>query len=132
MKTRTVFLAATAILTSASLFVVAAPQAGPAKAAPKAAAKAKPVLSAKAAPHKVLVDRYCNGCHNSRTKTAGLALEVLNLGNVGPDAEVWEKAARKLRAGMMPPPGAPQPDRAAVTAMVGKSMLGSSETGSAR
>ena len=120
---RTLFLAVTAILTSASLFLMAAPQAGPAKAAPKAtapkaAAKAKPVLSAAAVPHKALVDRYCNGCHNSRTKTAGLALDVLNLGNVGPDAEIWEKAARKLRAGMMPPPGAPQPDRAAVTSMV--------------
>jgi hypothetical protein len=96
---------------------MAAPQA----AQPAAKAKAVPAkatVSSAAVPHKALVDRYCNGCHNSRTKTAGLALDVLNLSNVGPDAEIWEKAARKLRAGMMPPPGAPQPDRAAVVAMV--------------
>lgn len=120
MKTVRTLCIGAAVTVSASLFLLAAPQAGPAKAAPKAkaAAKAKPALSAAAVPHKALVDRYCNGCHNSRTKTAGLALDVLNLGNVGPDGEVWEKAARKLRAGMMPPPGAPQPDRAAVIAMV--------------
>ncbi len=110
--------AAAAILISASLFLTAAPQAAPAAKAKAKAVAAKAVVSPAAAPHKALVDRYCNGCHNSRTKTAGLALDVLNLANVGPDGEIWEKAARKLRAGMMPPPGAPQPDRAAVISMV--------------
>ena len=106
----------------ASLMLMAAPQA-PQSAATKAkaaakAAPAKPATSAASAPHKALVDRYCVGCHNSRTKTAGLALDTLSMANVGPDAEIWEKAARKLRAGMMPPPGAPQPDRTAAIAMV--------------
>lgn len=121
MNTRTAWLtaAAASILASASLFLVAAPQtAAPAAKSKAKATPAKAALNAKAVPHKALVDRYCNGCHNSRTKTAGLALDVLNIGNVGPDAEIWEKAARKLRAGMMPPPGAPQPDRAAVLSMV--------------
>jgi hypothetical protein len=122
MKKRTILLtAAAALLASASLYLVAAPQAGQPAGKGKAAAKAAPatpVATSAAAPHKALVDRYCTGCHNSRTKIADLALDTLNLANVGPDAEIWEKAARKLRAGMMPPPGAPQPDRAAVTAMV--------------
>ena len=30
------------------------------------------------------------------------------------DGDVWEKAIKKLKGGMMPPPGAKQPDRAAV------------------
>ncbi|MBI2150839.1 MAG: DUF1592 domain-containing protein, partial [Acidobacteria bacterium] len=35
-----------------------------------------------------------------------------------PDAEIWEKAVRKLRSGMMPPQGAPRPDDVTRTALV--------------
>mgnify|MGYP003694336829 CR=1 FL=1 len=35
------------------------------------------------------------------------------------DAEIWEKVARKLRAGLMPPAGARRPDRAALDALRG-------------
>ena len=38
--------------------------------------------------------------------------------DVSSDAELWEKAVRKLRGGMMPPPGARRPDQAAVDAFV--------------
>ncbi len=126
MNMRTFLIAApTAALSLAlAMYLGAAPQTGAApapKAAPKAkavAAKSTVASAATVAPHKALVTRYCIGCHNAKTRTADLALETLDLANVGPNAEIWEKAARKLRAGMMPPPGAPQPDRAAVTAMV--------------
>ncbi len=125
MKKRTLLLTSAAsllTLASASFYLVAAQQAARPAAASKGKAvtkaTAKTATSAASAPHKALVDRYCVGCHNSRTKTAGLALDTLSLANVGPDAEIWEKAARKLRAGMMPPPGAPQPDPAAALATV--------------
>jgi hypothetical protein len=65
------------------------------------------------APQRALLDRYCVSCHNARTKTAGLALDTLDIADVGDRAEVWEKVVRKLRAGLMPPPGAPRPDRTA-------------------
>src|SRR5262245_56533789 len=54
------------------------------------------------APHRALIDRYCVSCHSDRVKTAGLTLEKRDLGRVPEDAEVWEKALRKLRGGMMP------------------------------
>ena len=54
---------------------------------------------------RALLDRYCVTCHNSRAKTGGLVLENADLSNVGAHGEVWEKVVRKLRAGMMPPPG---------------------------
>ena len=107
MKTLTLFATGSALLV---LAFTASSQTG--------ATKGKAKATGPSVPHKALVDRYCVGCHNSRLKTAGLALDTLNLANVGPDGEIWEKAARKLQAGMMPPPGAPQPDRASVTAMV--------------
>ncbi|MBI2149797.1 MAG: DUF1587 domain-containing protein, partial [Acidobacteria bacterium] len=63
-----------------------------------------------ASDHRAALNQYCAACHNQRTKTAGLALDAMDLGNIGRDAEVWEKAVRKLRSGMMPPQGAPRPD----------------------
>jgi len=60
-------------------------------------------------PGQALIDRYCVTCHNQRVKTANLALDTLALAHPEQNALVWERAIRKLRAGMMPPPGAPRP-----------------------
>jgi mono/diheme cytochrome c family protein len=57
-----------------------------------------------------LLDRYCLGCHNDRNRTQGLSLSSVSLGNVGADAERWEKVVKKLRARAMPPSGSPRPD----------------------
>jgi mono/diheme cytochrome c family protein len=62
---------------------------------------------------RAMLDTYCVTCHNEKLKTAGLALDGLDLGAVGQHADVWEKVVRKLRSGMMPPPGRPRPDQAA-------------------
>jgi mono/diheme cytochrome c family protein len=74
--------------------------------------------SAAMAQHKALIDQYCVTCHNQRTKTAGLALDSLDLNKLPDHAETWEKAIEKLRGHMMPPPNARQPDRAAVDSLV--------------
>ena len=62
-------------------------------------------------PERALLDRYCVSCHSENLRTAGLALDTIDLANVGEGAEVWEKVVKKLRAGMMPPAGRPRPDR---------------------
>src|SRR5438477_459135 len=59
--------------------------------------------------HRAMLTTYCFTCHNSRAKIGGLALDSLNLTSVADDAQTWEKALRKLRGHLMPPPGAPQP-----------------------
>jgi mono/diheme cytochrome c family protein len=71
------------------------------------------VLPAAAQPnqHQVMLNTYCIGCHNSRAKAGGLALDGLNLQAAADSAEIWEKALRKLRGHAMPPPGSPQPAR---------------------
>src|SRR5690349_5579601 len=71
-------------------------------AAPQAVTRPTP---AGKSPERALLDQYCVACHNQRTKTAGIAFETLDPANVAADAEIWEKAVRKLRGGMMPPPG---------------------------
>ena len=63
-------------------------------------------------PQRVLLDRYCVTCHNSKTKAGDLALDAADVTKVGVAPDVWEKVVRKLRAGMMPPVGRPRPDQA--------------------
>ncbi len=64
-----------------------------------------------ASAQRTMLNRYCVTCHNERLRTADLLLDQANVENVDQDAETWEKAIRKLRAGQMPPPGAPRPDQ---------------------
>ena len=66
-----------------------------------------------------MVTTYCAGCHSSQAKMGGLALDTLNLDAVGNDAAIWEKAVRKLRGRLMPPPGAKQPEQKEVDSLIG-------------
>jgi mono/diheme cytochrome c family protein len=68
--------------------------------------------------HLATVKQYCAGCHNDRTKMAGVSFEGLAAEGVGQHAEVFEKAVRKLRGRVMPPPGARQPTAAAADSLV--------------
>ncbi len=65
-------------------------------------------------PEAAFLTQYCIGCHNQRVKTAGLALDTLDVAQVGHDAETWEKVVKKIRTGMMPPSGARRPERTAL------------------
>ena len=67
---------------------------------------------------QAFITRYCVTCHNRALQTGGLVLETADLGDVGADAETWEKVVRKLHGGLMPPPGAPRPDRTSSEAFV--------------
>jgi len=67
---------------------------------------------------RALLDQYCVTCHNDRAKRANLSLEKLDLAtHVGENPQFWEKVVRKLRAGVMPPPGMRRPDFTAYTGL---------------
>ena len=70
-----------------------------------------------AQPAAAVLSKYCVTCHNEKRKTAGLAIDTLDLQRVGAHAETWEKIARKFRTHEMPPPGAPRPDGATYAAV---------------
>ena len=63
------------------------------------------------------INRYCVSCHNQRMKTAKLELDKLDVSRPENDPLVWERAIRKLRGGMMPPPGAARPAAADAQAL---------------
>jgi mono/diheme cytochrome c family protein len=75
-----------------------------------------PEPAASASPRAVL-DTYCVTCHNQRLRTAGLALDGLDVTRPSANAESWERVIAKLRAGSMPPPGKPRPDQATYRAV---------------
>src|SRR5262245_31430203 len=71
-----------------------------------------------------VIDQFCVTCHSQRARTAGLdsarklTLDNFDLAHVRQNAEVAEKVVRKLRAGMMPPPGIKRPDPGTIKALV--------------
>ena len=57
-----------------------------------------------------LVNDYCVNCHNDRLKEGGFSWSEVDLEYPERNASQAEEIIRKLRAGMMPPAGAPRPD----------------------
>ena len=86
--------------------------------APSAAAQ-PPSAPAPGSPQRVLLDRYCVGCHSQRARAAGqdsarkLTLDDLDPARVSQHPDKWELVVRKLRAGMMPPANSRRPDKVA-------------------
>src|SRR5262245_38498036 len=88
--------------------------ASPSPRTPPAAQTPAPPGSTVSDADRTLLTRYCFTCHDSRLKTAGLALDALDLAAIAHDAPTWEKVVSKLRGGMMPPVGRPRPDAKAL------------------
>src|SRR5262249_2237565 len=70
------------------------------------------------APIRTMLDTYCVGCHSATGKAGGVAFAGMPLDDIGKNAEIWEKAVRKLRGRLMPPPGSRKPDQTEVDAFI--------------
>jgi cytochrome c553 len=70
--------------------------------------------TAKSQRAQVLISKTCVTCHNERTRSGSLSLESFDVASAGQHADVAEKMIRKLRAGLMPPPGARRPEDGAL------------------
>ncbi len=104
---------AAAILLSAQVKSVAPPSTAPAARLSQTASQ------------RQFLDRYCATCHNEQLKSGGLSLVHVDLSRPGSQPDLWEKVVRKVRTGVMPPPGMPQPsdaDRHAILAWLGTSL----------
>ena len=107
-------LAAPAVVLTLSLPAAAAGAGAPAGQAAPAAVADHAALTA-------VVQRHCRTCHNDRMLTGNLSLEDFDVGAAASspaEAERAEKMIRKLRAGMMPPPGVRRPAPETLTALV--------------
>src|SRR5215472_11337880 len=81
-------------------------------------ASAAPQVQDSADTHLAVIKQYCATCHNDKAKTGGFSLEGMIAANIAKNPELFEKAVRKLRGRVMPPPGAKQPDGKAVDSLV--------------
>jgi len=89
----------------------------PAPPAPRAAAIATP-SPAHTPDFAAFIDKYCLECHDDKPKKGGLTLASFDVAKADQHPEIGEKMIRKLRAGLMPPKRAPQPDQASRMALV--------------
>ena len=62
-----------------------------------------------------VIKTYCFECHNRDDLAGDRAFDRMSADRIAQDAETWEAAIRKLRGGLMPPPGGPRPDSRTVT-----------------
>jgi len=98
------------------LLTVSAGAPGPGTVAPAPAASATPPAAADAsrpgpspAEMTAVVEEYCVRCHSDRRLRGDLSLEHFAVEDAAAQAAVAERMIRKLRADMMPPPGARRP-----------------------
>lgn len=75
-------------------------------------------LANAAEPTLVVLKQYCYSCHSSSARTAGLALDELDIENLSEHPEKWQAVVKKLNRRDMPPPGLPRPDEATYQAVV--------------
>ncbi len=73
--------------------------------------------AASPAANAALVSQYCATCHSERGKAGELSLAGFDPDRATEHPAVAEKMIRKLRAGMMPPPGARRPSTEALVAL---------------
>jgi len=60
--------------------------------------------------HVEVFGRFCTDCHNDAEAAGELSLEHVTAAEVAAKPEIFEQVVRKLRGGLMPPPGEPRPD----------------------
>src|SRR6516165_2337492 len=82
------------------------------------ASKQAPAPAADLDYYRGMLDEYCVTCHSTALKTGGIAFDTLNLQKASDNADTWEKALRKLRGRLMPPPGNPQPPQKDIDSFV--------------
>jgi hypothetical protein len=80
----------------------------PVKHGPRAAS-AGPAPTIPISALNAVVDQYCTDCHNDQMMVGNLSLEHYDVAAAPTRLAASEKMIRKLRAEMMPLPGAPRP-----------------------
>jgi hypothetical protein len=65
-----------------------------------------------------VVQRYCVVCHNDQLRTGNVSFQGIDIAQADQHAPIAERMIRKLRAGMMPPPGMPRPGGDTLLALV--------------
>src|SRR2546423_1881184 len=79
------------LFVSGSIAVVLSSVQTSARQTPPAPAPVRSTVSPESAAPRAVLDKYCITCHNQKLRTAGLALDSLDVADPIGNAEVWEK-----------------------------------------
>ncbi len=60
---------------------------------------------------KRMLTQFCGGCHNDKSKTAGMSVMPLKADNIEAHTATWEKILRRVSLGEMPPRGMKRPSK---------------------
>jgi len=85
---------------------------------PQGAAGVAQTSSATGTAQLETMKQYCATCHSDKAKMAGVSFEGVTAASIAEHPEVFEKAVKKVRGRVMPPPGAKQPDAKSADALV--------------
>jgi hypothetical protein len=97
-------------------FCLAVPATQAERVPPRLAVSHTPTLTPQS--QRALIEEYCLTCHDDDKEKGGLSLQSFDPARADQSADVAEKVIRKLRAGMMPPPGQERPDATTLDALV--------------
>jgi len=65
-----------------------------------------------------MLEQYCLECHNFEDWAGEVAFDLMTPASLSEEPAVWERAVRKLRGRLMPPPGSPQPEQTNINEFV--------------
>jgi hypothetical protein len=65
-----------------------------------------------------LIESYCYDCHNTEDWAGSVAFDTMSVDTIPDDGKVWETTIKKLKGGLMPPPGSDQPSKEAAQQLV--------------
>ena len=119
MKKLAVAAAATALFGAAlSAQRTPVPAPGLASSHPTTTPRAAAATGISLEAQNTLVAQNCASCHSEKMKAGELVLAGFDAAKLAERPDVAEKMIRKLRTGMMPPPGARRPDAATTKALL--------------
>ncbi len=64
------------------------------------------------------IETYCLDCHNTEDWAGGVAFDAMSADTIPEEGKVWETAIKKLKGGLMPPPGNKQPGKEATAQLI--------------
>ena len=98
-----------AVVFCAVLTLRAGPTPAPAPSSARPAHTSETAVPPRLSPNDTIRE-FCTGCHNDYDLKGELSLDKFDVAHAGDQAAIGEKMVRKLRAGLMPPKSAKQPD----------------------
>src|SRR5687767_419139 len=64
------------------------------------------------------IEKYCFGCHNTEDWAGSVAFDTMSADSIAQEGKVFETAIKKLKGGLMPPPGKDQPTKEATAQLI--------------